>query len=97
MDDFEKKLADIESAYIQGLITLDEYEKSMSDLERNQGCSRFHQSEWDSSGLCGVSTFSPQFSPHDNIVDNIIKIEPFDPFRPNKPKHFEAAAYIKEK
>lgn len=91
MDDFEKKLADIESAYIQGLITLDEYEKSMSDLERNQGCSRFHQSEWDSSGLCGVSAFSPL----DNIVDNIIKIKPIDPFRPNKPKHFEAVAYLK--
>lgn len=93
MLDIKKKLADIESAYIQGLITLDEYEKSMSDLERNQGCSRFHQSEWHSSGLCGVSTFSPL----DNIVDNIIKIKPIDPFRPNKPKHFEAAAYIKEK
>lgn len=91
MKDIQKKLADIESAYIQGLITLDEYEKSMSDLEGNQGCSRFHQSEWDSSGLCGVSTFSPL----DNIVDNIIKIEPFDPFRPNKPKHFEAVAYLK--
>lgn len=91
MKDIEKKIADNERAYIQGLITLDEYEKSMSDLERNQGCSRFHQSEWDSSGLCGVSTFGPL----DNIVDNIIKIKPFDPFRPNKPKHFVAAAYIK--
>ena len=52
----------------------------------------FVKSEWDSSGLCSVSTLSPL----DNIVDNIIKIEPIDPFRPNKPKkHFEAAAYIK--
>lgn len=88
MKDFEKKLADIESALFQGLITVDEYKKIMSDLERKFKCC---ETEWDSSGLCGVSAFSPI----GNIVDNIIKIEPFDPFRPNKPKHFEAAMYIK--
>ena len=34
MKDIEKKLADIESAYIQGLITLEEYEKNKSELEK---------------------------------------------------------------
>ena len=36
MDDFEKKLADIESAYIQGLITLDEYEVNYQKIMREE-------------------------------------------------------------
>lgn len=32
MDDIEKKLADNESAFIQGLITLDEYEANCKEI-----------------------------------------------------------------
>lgn len=32
MDDFEKKLADIESALIQGLITVDEYKANCEEI-----------------------------------------------------------------
>lgn len=34
MKDIEKKIADNERAYIQGLITLEEYEKNKSELEK---------------------------------------------------------------
>lgn len=36
MKDIEKKIADNESAYIQGLITLDEYEKNKKELEHDK-------------------------------------------------------------
>ena len=34
MKDIEKKIVDNERAYIQGLITLEEYEKNNSELEK---------------------------------------------------------------
>lgn len=34
MKDIEKKIADNERAYIQGLITLEEYDKNKSELEK---------------------------------------------------------------
>lgn len=36
MDDIEKKLADNESALIQGLITLEEYEKNKKEIENDK-------------------------------------------------------------
>lgn len=36
MDDIEKKLADNESAFIQDLITLEEYEKNKKELEHDK-------------------------------------------------------------
>lgn len=64
MDDFEKKLADNESALIQGLITLDEYKANCKEiLATSLLIPKAHRSrldvmdtgDWDSSGLCGVS------------------------------------------
>ena len=64
MFDIEKKLADIESAYIQGLITMEEYtanrKKILSQYKIPNRMRTIDTKDWDCSGLCGVSAFNPR-------------------------------------
>ena len=64
MLDIEKKLADIESAYIQGLISSEEYtancKKILSQYNNGNHMRVMETGEWDCSGLCGVSAFDPR-------------------------------------
>ena len=64
MDDFEKKLADNESAYIQGLISSEEYtanrKKILSQYNTENHMRVMETGDWDCSGLCGTSAFDPR-------------------------------------
>lgn len=64
MLDIEKKLADIESAYIQGLISSEEYtancKKILSQYDNENHMRVMETGDWDCSGLCGTSGFDPR-------------------------------------